>query len=105
MSNQFVLSHKYIDFCNTIENVDVDILEGTTASGKTTVAAGVKFMRMVSASEKKQHIIASRSIGTAEKNIITQDNGILDIHHNAQYFGNGDKDNKFPHIKFENKII
>ncbi|MFR7544782.1 MAG: terminase [Clostridia bacterium] len=105
MSNQFVLSHKYIDFCNTIENVDVDILEGTTASGKTTVAAGVKFMRMVSASNKKQHIIASRSIGTAEKNIITQDNGILDIHHNAQYFGNGDKDNKFPHIKFENKII
>lgn len=101
----FDLSTKYIDFCNTIEGVYVDILEGTTASGKTTIAAGVKFMRMVSASNKKQHFIASRTTGTAEKNIITQDNGILDIHHSAKYLGNGDKDNKFPHIKFENKII
>ncbi len=101
----FELSPKHIDFCNTIEDVDVDVLEGTTASGKTTVAAGIKFMRMVSASNKKQHFIASRTTGTAEKNIITQDNGILDIHHNAIYLGNGDKDNKFPHIKFENKII
>lgn len=62
-------------------------------------------MRMVSASNKKQHIIASRTTGTAEKNIITQDNGILDIHRNAKYYGNGNKDNKFPHIKFEDKII
>ncbi len=101
----FELSQKHIDFCDTIEDVDVDVLEGTTASGKTTVAAGIKFMRMVSASNKKQHFIASRTTGTAEKNIITQDNGILDIHRNAIYLGNGDKDNKFPHIKFENKII
>ena len=42
------LSPKYIDFCNTVNGVDVDVLEGTTASGKTTVGAGVKFMRMVS---------------------------------------------------------
>lgn len=103
--SDFLLSDKYIDFCNTIEDVDVDILEGTTASGKTTIAAGIKFMRMVSASNKKQHIIASRTTGTAEKNIIQQVNGILDIHRNAKYFGNGDKDNKFPHIKFEDKII
>ena len=57
----FPLSEKYIDFCNTTENVDVDVLEGTTASGKTTVAAGVKFMRMISASSKKEHIIAART--------------------------------------------
>ena len=101
----FELSEKCIDFCNTIENVDVDILEGTTASGKTTIAAGIKFMRMISASTKKEHIIAARTAGVAEKNIINQDNGILDIHKNAVYFGNGDKDHKFPHIKFENKII
>lgn len=62
-------------------------------------------MRMVSASTKKLHIIASKTTGTAEKNIIQQDNGILDLHRTAQYFGNGDKDNKLPHIKFENKII
>lgn len=102
---EFILSPKYIDFCNTIENVDIDVLEGTTASGKTTVAAGVKFMRMVSESNNKQHIIASRTVGTAEKNIINADNGILDLQPGAKYFGNGDKDNKFPHIKFEGKTI
>lgn len=79
--------------------------DGTTASGKTTVGAGVKFMRMVSASTKKLHIIASKTTGTAEKNIIQQDNGILDLHRSAEYFGNGDKSNKLPHIKFEGKII
>jgi len=102
----FPLSQKYIDFINTTENVDADFLEGTTASGKTTVGASVKFLRMVSKSKKKLHIIASKTTGTAEKNIIQQDNGILDIHKGkARYFGNGDKDYKIPHIKFEDKII
>lgn len=105
MKNSFPLSQKYIDFINTIENVDADFLEGTTASGKTTVGAGIKFMRMVSRSRKKLHIIASKTTGTAEKNIIQQDNGILDIHQNAKYYGNGDKDYKIPHIKFEGKIL
>lgn len=85
--------------------MDAEFLEGTTASGKTTVGAGVKFMRMVSKSQKKLHIIASKTTGTAEKNIIQQDNGILDLHKKAKYCGNGDKDNKLPHIKFEGKII
>lgn len=101
----FPLSQKYIDFINTTDGVRAEFLEGTTASGKTTVGAGVKFMRMVSRSEKKLHIIASRSVGTAEKNIIQQDNGILDLHRGAVYCGNGDKDYKLPHIKFEGKII
>ena len=105
MNKEFPLSQKYIDFCNTTKNVDVDVLEGTTASGKTTVGAGVKFMRMVSMSEKKMHIIAGKNTGTVEKNILQQDNGILDIHRNAMYFGNGNKDNKIPHIRWENKII
>ena len=103
--SQFPLSEKYLDFINTVDNVTADFLEGTTASGKTTVGAGVKFMRMVSQSRKKLHIIASKTTGTAEKNIIQQDNGILDLHRNAKYYGNGDKDNKLPHIKFEGKII
>lgn len=104
-SSCFPLSQKYKDFINTVDNVDADFLEGTTASGKTTVGAGVKFMRMVSRSRKKLHIIASKTTGTAEKNIIQQDNGILDIHPKARYYGNGDKDNKLPHIKFEGKVI
>jgi PBSX family phage terminase large subunit len=94
-----------LDFINTVNGVDADFLEGTTASGKTTVGAGVKFMRMVSRSQKKLHIIASKTTGTAEKNIIQQDNGILDLHRSAKYYGNGDKDYKIPHIKFEGKII
>lgn len=104
-SRQFPLSPKYIDFINCIKGVDADFLEGTTASGKTTVGAGVKFMRMVSRSEKKFHILASKTTGIAEKNIINQDNGILDLHRDAVYCGNGDKNNKIPHIRFEDKII
>lgn len=106
LTNNFPLSQKYIDFINTVDNVDADFLEGTTASGKTTVGAGVKFMRMVSRSKKKMHIIASKTTGTAEKNILQQDNGILDIHRGkVKYYGNGDKDYKLPHLKFEGKII
>lgn len=101
----FPLSQKYIDFINTVEGVRAEFLEGTTASGKTTVGAGVKFMRMVSRSRKKLHIIASRSVGNAEKNIIQQDNGILDIHRNAVYRGNGNRNYKIPHVAFEDKII
>lgn len=106
MKSKFPLSQKYIDFINTTKNVDADFLEGTTASGKTTVGVGVKFMIMVSNSRKKLHIIASKTTGTAEKNIIQQDNGVLDIHKGrATYYGNGNKDYKIPHIKFEDKII
>lgn len=101
----FKLSQKYIDFCRDMDS-NADFLEGTTASGKTTIGAGVKFMLRVSASPKKLHIIAGRTTGVVEKNIIQQDNGILDIHKGrAVYYGNGDKDYKFPHIKFEGKII
>ena len=100
----FKLSQKYIDFIKDMD-VDADFLEGTTASGKTTIGAGVKFMIKVSASDKKLHIIAGRTTGVVEKNILQQDNGILDLHTNATYYGNGDKDYKFPHIKFEDKII
>ena len=39
----FKLSQKYIDFIKDMD-VDADFLEGTTASGKTTIGAGVKFM-------------------------------------------------------------
>ncbi len=105
MRNSFPLSQKYIDFVNTTKGVTAEFLEGTTASGKTTVGAGVKFMRMVSGSQKKLHVIAAKTTGKAEETIIQQDNGILDLHHNASYYGNGDKDFKLPHIKFEGKII
>lgn len=105
LRSRFSLSRKYVDFINTVSGVRADFLEGTTASGKTTVGAGVKFMRMVSLSPKKLHILASRTTGTAEKNIIQQDNGILDLHSDAVYNGNGSVNFKFPHILFEDKVI
>lgn len=105
LKSNFPLSAKYIDFINTVYGVRADFLEGTTASGKTTVGAGIKFMRMVSLSPKKLHILASRTTGTAEKNIIQQDNGILDLHRGAVYNGNGSAQFKFPHILFEDKVI
>lgn len=92
MKSEFPLSQKYVDFCNSFKNVDADFLEGTTAAGKTTVGVGVKFMRAVSRSTKKFHIIAAKTVGVAEKNLINQDNGILDIHKSAIYRPDGDKD-------------
>lgn len=105
MTSEFPLSEKYIDFINSTNNVAADFLEGTTKSGKTTVGAGVKFMRMVSASRKKMHVIAATSVGKAEESIINKDCGIMELHPDAEYYGNGDKDNKLAHIKFEDKII
>ena len=57
-NKKFPLSQKYIDFINTTKNVDADFLEGTTASGKTTVGASVKFMLMVSKSKKRKNFIS-----------------------------------------------
>lgn len=104
-AHKFPLSQKYRDFIRSTQGVTAEFLEGTTASGKTTVGAGVKFMYMVSASPKRLHIIAAKTTGIAEKNIIQQENGILDLHRNAVYCGNGDRNNKLPHIKFEGKLI
>ena len=63
--SSFPLSQKYIDFINSTKNATADFLEGTTASGKTTVGAGVKFMRMVSARSDKTVVIPSKIDGQA----------------------------------------
>lgn len=60
---------------------------------------------MVSRSSKKLHILAAKTVGIAEKNLINQENGILDIHRNAVYHGNGSGEFRLPHITFEDKII
>lgn len=74
-SMDLVLSEKYKAFlkCQT----PVEFLEGTTAAGKTTVGI-FKFMLKVAQSPKKLHILAADDTGTAEKNIINKDLGILD---------------------------
>ena len=99
MSDQhLVLSDKYKSFIRC--QAPVEFLEGTTAAGKTTVGL-FKFMLKVAESPKKLHIIAAKDTGTAEKNIINKDLGIVDDFGNlAEYNGNGTKDDKIPHILF-----
>lgn len=93
------LSSKYKAFLRC--KAPVEFLEGTTAAGKTTVGA-YKFMLKVARSGKKYHIIAAKDIGTAEKNVINKDLGIIDnLGTLAVYNGNGTKDEKIPHIYFQ----
>ena len=66
MSDEYKLSNKYKDFIK--HNAPVECLEGTTAAGKTTVGI-LKFMLQVAKSKKKQHVIAAKTTGVAEKNI------------------------------------
>ena len=99
MSNEsLLLSEKYKAFLKC--DAPVEFLEGTTAAGKTTVGL-FKFMMRVAESPKKLHIISAKDTGTAEKNIINKDLGIIDdFGILTEYNGNGTKDDKIPHILF-----
>lgn len=56
-------------------------------------------MLKVAESPKKLHIIAADDTGTAEKNIINKDLGILDdFGILVEYNGSGTKDDKIPHL-------
>lgn len=97
-TEHLLLSDKYKDFLK--HNAKAEFLEGTTAAGKTTVGL-FKFMLKVAESPKKMHILAAKDIGTAEKNIINKDLGIIDdFGVLVEYNGNGTKDDKIPHILF-----
>lgn len=98
MAGGLLLSDKYKAFLKC--SAPVEFLEGTTFAGKTTVGL-FKFMLKVAASPKKLHIIASEDTGTAEKNIIMKDLGVLDdFGVLTEYNGNGSRDVKIPHIVF-----
>lgn len=95
---QLLLSDKYKAFIK--HTAPVEFLEGTTAAGKTTVGI-FKFMLLVAESKKKYHIIAAKDTGTAEKNIVNKDLGIIDdFGVLTEYNGNGSKDEKIPHIVY-----
>ena len=95
-AENLLLSEKYKAFLKC--DAPVEFLEGTTAAGKTTVGL-FKFMLKVAQSSKKLHIIAAKDTGTAEKNIINKDLGIVDdFGCLVKYNGNGTKDDKIPHI-------
>ncbi len=94
-----LLSEKYKAFIR-YDDASVEFLEGTTAAGKTTVGI-FKWMLKVAESPKKYHIIAAKDTGTAEKNIINKDLGIIDdFGILTEYNGNGTKEEKIPHILF-----
>lgn len=95
---RLLLSEKYKAFIRC--DAQVEFLEGTTAAGKTTVGL-FKFMLKVAESKKKLHILAAKDTGTAEKNIINKDLGIIDdFGQLVEYHGNGTKDDKIPHLLY-----
>ena len=99
MNSIYKLSDKYKEFIRY--KSEVDILEGTTAAGKTTTGI-LKFMLEVAKSKKKQHVIAAKTTGVAEKNIINKEYGVTDVFGDlVVYKGNGDKENRLPHIQYK----
>lgn len=95
---RLLLSEKYKAFIRC--DAQVEFLEGTTAAGKTTVGL-FKFMLKVAESPKKLHILAAKDTGTAEKNIINKDLGLIDdFGQLVEYHGNGTKDDKIPHLLY-----
>jgi len=103
VSELLLLSPKYKTFLK--HDAPVEFLEGTTAAGKTTVAA-FKFMLKVAQSPKKLHILAGLDLGTIEKNIINKELGILDIFGSmVQYNSNGKGKHTLPHLAFRDKVI
>ena len=96
---QFKLSSKYKDFLK-YNDAELEILEGTTASGKTTTGI-VKFLFKVAASNQKLHIISGQNLGIVEKNIINCELGILDIFGDTvSYNPKGKGKNGLPHIVY-----
>jgi hypothetical protein len=95
------LSEKNITFLKV--KGEKEFLEGTTAAGKTTIGIS-KWMIIVANSEKKFHIIAAMDKGTAEKNIINAEKGLLDQFNGlAEYYGNGTGNIAIPHIEYQTK--
>lgn len=112
MSNiptNILLSEKYIDFIYS--PFKIEVLEGVTSAGKTTVGAVVKLIIKVMQSNRSQHILAGRNVGVVVKNIIESDMGILKIWGDiVEFFPNGHGSQKMPHLIIHcqsgvNKII
>lgn len=87
---------KYNSFM--LNNAEAEFLEGTTASGKTTVGL-YKFILEVARSPKQQHILAALDKGVIEKNIINKDCGIVEEWDGiCTYYGNGRGNETLAHI-------
>lgn len=81
-----------------LNKAEAEFLEGTTASGKTTVGL-YKFILEVAKSPKQQHIMAALDKGTLEKNLINKDHGIIEEWDGiCTYYGSGRGNETLPHI-------
>ena len=91
------LGYKFKAFVRLLDvrtkGIDEEILEGQTSAGKTTVGMGLKLILLASLSPKKLHLLCGSNLGKVEDNIISKDNGILDIAQSygfkVDYFPNG----------------
>ena len=78
----------------------LEVLEGTTYAGKTTVGV-VKFLFRVAESKQRAHIMAGNDLGTLEKNVITKDSGLLDVFGSLlSYYPGGGKGVTMPHLRY-----
>ncbi|HBR07685.1 MAG TPA: terminase [Clostridiales bacterium] len=92
------LSPKYLAFMKC--RAKVEVLEGTTYAGKTTVGA-VKFLFRVAESPQRTHIMAGNDLGTLEKNVITKDHGLLDVFGSLlSYYPKGANKITMPHLLY-----
>ena len=113
------LGDKFKEFVSLLDiekqHISVEILEGQTSAGKTTIGIGLKFILLVSLSKKKLHLLCGYTMGKLESSIIVKENGIVDIAnqlgYKVDYFPNGKGEVRLPHIvvygktRVEDKII
>lgn len=97
------LSPKQIDYILTWVGVLLEVLEGTTFSGKSFIQQ-IKFGLWVAMSKYKFHVIACKTGSKAEE-MIQDENGFLKIFPSAIYRRYGSKEIRAPHIEFMGKII
>lgn len=96
LKKAFNIGKKFIAFmkCDAV----VEVLEGTMASGKTTVGK-IKFILKVMKSKYPNHFISGRDIGTIERNIIKSNLGILHIFGKlVKYNSKGAGEFSVPHL-------
>ena len=98
------ITNKYLDLLKTTSVVDV--LEGTTQSGKTTTSVATKFLYMVKTTARTKHLIAADSLGTIVSNILTTgDLGLLEVYPDIEFFLNGNDKQKLPHLRIGEDIV
>lgn len=98
------ISPKYYDFL--MDDAKVDILEGTTSSGKTTTAINTKFIYKVMTSHRRKHLIAGESLGVIISNILSNGEfGLLDVYPEIESSFNGSHKQKLPHLRLGEHTI